>query len=298
MTLVETRAELDAALAPVRAGGRTVALVPTMGALHAGHRGLIRRAADLADVVVVSVFLNPLQFAPGEDLDRYPRTLDADLELCAEAGADLVFAPSVATMYPAGEPQVRVDAGPLGAVLEGASRPGHFDGVLTVVAKLFGVVRPQVAVFGAKDAQQLALVRRMVADLDLPVRIEELPTVREPDGLALSSRNRYLDAAGREAALALSRAMRAGGAAAADGPAAVLDAARRELAAQPGVEPDYVALVDPQTFGEDLDASAEDGRALLLVAARVGGTRLIDNATIEGVSGAQRAVGHVVGGRT
>lgn len=277
MKVVVERSGLEAELAAVRAAGRTLALVPTMGALHDGHRELIRRAADLADTVVVSVFLNPLQFAPGEDLERYPRTLDADVELCAQAGADLVFAPAVAAMYPAGEPQVRVSAGPLGAVLEGASRPGHFDGVLTVVAKLFGLLRPQVAVFGAKDAQQLALVRRMVVDLDLPVRIQAVPTVREPDGLALSSRNRYLDADGRAAAAALSRALRAGSQAAAEGPGAVVAAARAVLSAQAGVQADYVVLVDPDTFGEEPAGAALRRPALLLVAARVGGTRLIDN---------------------
>jgi pantoate--beta-alanine ligase len=275
--VVVERSELEAELAAVRAGGRTLALVPTMGALHDGHRELIRRAAGLADTVVVSIFLNPLQFAPGEDLERYPRTLDADVELCTQAGADLVLAPTVAAMYPAGEPHVRVSAGPLGAVLEGASRPGHFDGVLTVVAKLFGLVRPQVAVFGAKDAQQLALVRRMVVDLDLPLRIEAAPTVREPDGLALSSRNRYLDADGRAAAAALSRALWAGSEAAAQGPGAVVAAARAVLSAQAGVQADYVVLVDAETFGEEPAGAAPGRPALLLVAARVGGTRLIDN---------------------
>ncbi len=288
MRLAVDRRELEAALAPVRAAGRSVALVPTMGALHAAHRTLVQQASALADVVVVSIFVNPLQFGPAEDFDRYPRSLAADLELAARAGADLVFAPSVEEMYPAGEPQVRVSAGPLGRVLEGAVRPGHFDGVLTVVAKLFGLVRPQVAVFGCKDAQQLALVRRMVVDLDLPVLVEAAPTVRADDGLALSTRNDYLDPAGRLAATALHRALAAGAGATADGPDAVVATARAVLSAQPGVEADYVALVDPRTFSEDLGGTV-DGTALLLVAARVGGTRLIDNLLVEDIPALEQA---------
>src|SRR6185369_3443659 len=185
---------------------------PTMGALHAGHAALVdeaRSRVDPDDAVVVSIFVNPLQFGPGEDLDRYPRTFDADLEVCREHGADVVFAPSVDEVYPGGDPQVTVDPGPLGSVLEGATRPGHYRGVLTVVAKLFGLVRPDLAVFGEKDYQQLVLVRRMSQDLCLGVEIVGAETVREPDGLALSSRNRFLGQEDRHRAAALSRALRA-----------------------------------------------------------------------------------------
>lgn len=274
--LVQTVAELRAALTP-----RRRAVVMTMGALHEGHLELVRRAAALADEVVVTIFVNPLQFGPNEDLDRYPRALEADLDELAGTGVvDLVFAPSVSQMYPEGQPQVRVTAGPMGEVLEGASRPGHFDGVLTVVAKLLNLVRPDVALFGQKDAQQLALVRRMVADLDLGVDVVAVPTVREPDGLARSSRNAYLSATEREAALALSRALRAGVDAAAGGPAAVLAAAREELAAADLVDVDYVELVDPETMRPP-SATTPERATLLLVAARVGPTRLIDNAVID-----------------
>jgi pantoate--beta-alanine ligase len=279
--VVVDRAGLAAALAPLRAAGRSLALVPTMGALHDAHRSLIRRAAELADVVVVSVFVNPLQFGPHEDFNRYPRSLDSDIDVCAQEGAAIVLAPSVDAMYPAGEPQVRVHAGPLGELLEGASRPGHFDGVLTVVAKLFGLVRPAVAVFGRKDAQQLALVQRMVRDLEFPVRVEAVPIVRDEHGLALSSRNGYLDARGRLAAGALSRALRAGVDAGPGGPQAVVTAAWDVLAREPGVVVDYLTLVDPVTFNERLtDSAAGATDALLLVAAGVEGTRLIDNMTV------------------
>ncbi|WP_431888196.1 pantoate--beta-alanine ligase [Nocardiopsis alba] len=260
--------------------GRT-ALVPTMGALHGGHRTLMRLAREKADTVVVSVFVNPLQFGPGEDLDRYPRDLPADLAVCGEEGVDVVFAPEVETMYPT-EQMVTVDAGPMGERLEGASRPGHFTGVLTVVTKLFQLVRPDLAVFGEKDAQQIALVRRMVVDLNLPVEIVGAPTLRDPDGLASSSRNVYLDDAERASALSLSRALRAGADAADAGADAVRAAARAVLDeashATPPVEPDYLALVDPATFAE---APADHkGAAVLAVAARVGATRLIDNVSV------------------
>ena len=212
-TLAGTREELSALLAPARAAGLPVGLVPTMGALHAGHASLLRtaRAAVGDGPVVASVFVNPLQFGAGEDLDRYPRTLDADLAVCAAEGVDVVFAPSVDEVYPSGAatPGVTVEPGPLGTVLEGAVRPGHFRGVLTVVAKLFGLVEPDVAVFGLKDFQQFALISRMVADLCLDVEVLGADTVREPDGLALSSRNRFLDAEQRRQALVLSRALRA-----------------------------------------------------------------------------------------
>jgi pantoate--beta-alanine ligase len=270
LTLATTRAEL----AHVRASlAGPVGLVMTMGALHEGHAELIRyaRAKDLP--VIVTIFVNPLQFGPHEDLNRYPRTLEADLDLCRAGGVDVVFAPAVDEIYPHGEPAVRVDPGPLATVFEGASRPGHFDGVLTVVLKVFNLVRPDVAFFGEKDYQQLALIRAMVADLDLGVRIVGVPTVREPDGLARSSRNRYLSPEQRELALSLSRALRVG-AAAAGGPAEVLAAARAEIPAD--VELDYLALTGPA-----LDAAPERGPARLLVAARVGTTRLIDNIPVE-----------------
>ncbi len=276
--VVATRADLNAFLASRRDAG-PVALVPTMGALHAGHAGLVRLARlRTAGPVAVSVFVNPLQFGPSEDLDRYPRTFDADLEVCAREGADVVFAPSVEEVYPGGEPQVTVDAGPLGERLEGAVRPGHFRGVLTVVAKLFGLVRPDLAVFGQKDFQQLVLVRRMVADLCLDLEIVGAETEREADGMALSSRNRYLDDEGRERAAVLSRALRAAQAGAADGVASARAAAHAELRAVPGVDLDYLALTTPDLAELDDDAEpapGAEGRAL--VAARVGTTRLIDN---------------------
>ena len=272
VTVATTIPELEAARARVTG---SLALVPTMGALHEGHLSLIRRAAAEADSVAVSIFVNPLQFTPGEDLDRYPRMLDADLRACEEAGVDLVFAPRPEVVYPE-PPVVTVAPGRMGTLLEGAHRPGHFDGVLTVVLKLFHLVRPHVAVFGQKDAQQLAMVRRMVDDLNVGVRVLAGETVREPDGLALSSRNRYLTPADRETAVALSRALFAGRDAASDGPGAVREAAEKELSAATGdLTIDYLALVDPNTF-EPVDPSHE-GPALLAVAARAGTTRLIDN---------------------
>jgi pantoate--beta-alanine ligase len=267
-------------LAAARRGlAAPVVLVPTMGALHEGHRALIRRAREIASPngsVVVSVFVNPLQFGAGEDLDRYPRTLKEDVLIVAEEGGDLLFAPNAAQMYP--RPQlIIVDPGPVGRILEGESRPGHFAGVLTVVAKLLQLVRPDVAVFGEKDAQQLALVRRMAADLDLGTEIAAVPIVRDPDGLAISSRNRFLSPAERRTALLLAAALRAGQDAAPDGPAAVRKAAGEVLGtpADPPLELDYLALVDPDTFEEAGEEHA--GPARLLVAARVGSTRLIDN---------------------
>jgi pantoate--beta-alanine ligase len=273
--LVHTRQELRGALAN-RSG--EVGVVMTMGALHDGHRELIKVARRRCEVIVVTVFLNPLQFAPSEDLSRYPKTLDADVALSAEENVDLVFAPSVEEVYPAGEPQVRVHAGPLGDVLEGASRPGHFDGVLTVVAKLLHLTSPDVAYFGQKDAQQLLMIRRMALDLDFPVEVVAVPTVRDPDGLALSSRNTYLTDADRDVALTLSRALHAGAAAAGDGPDGVRAAATAVLAEQPGIGVDYLALVDPADLREVTDDFA--GEALLAVAAKVGTTRLIDNVLV------------------
>ncbi|MDQ2722548.1 MAG: pantoate--beta-alanine ligase, partial [Actinomycetota bacterium] len=233
----------------LRATGRQVVLVPTMGALHTGHLELVRQAKRVPGaVVVVSIFVNPLQFGPGEDLDRYPRTLAEDLAICAAEGVALVFAPSAAEMYPHGKPQVSVEPGPAGRRLEGQFRPGFFDGVLTVVLKLLHLTRPDVVVFGEKDAQQLALVRRMVTDTDLGIIVESVPTARDADGLATSSRNRYLSAAERSVALALPRALRAAQAQAADGVTAVLSAAREVLRAEPALAVDYLEVVDPGTF--------------------------------------------------
>jgi pantoate--beta-alanine ligase len=257
--------------------GRTVGFVPTMGAFHDGHASLMRRARDERDHVVVSIFVNPLQFGPGEDLSRYPRDEDRDLSIAGQLGVSVVFAPSVEEMYPAGPPEVTVDPGPLGDRLEGTARPGHFRGVATVVAKLFDVIGPSTAYFGEKDAQQLAVVRRMVRDLSLPVRVEGCPTVREPDGLATSSRNAYLSPVQREAAgclfLALSEAaqMARGG----ERDAATLVAAMaREIGATPEARIDYAAVVDDESFEE---VSTIAGSARALVAARFGETRLIDN---------------------
>ncbi|MFG1998717.1 pantoate--beta-alanine ligase [Spirillospora sp. NPDC048911] len=273
--IAKTREELAA----VRSGARgTVALVPTMGALHEGHRSLIRKARSLADVVAVSIFVNPLQFGPNEDLDRYPRTFADDIEACAAEGVDIVFAPTRDVMYPR-EPQVTIDPGPMGEIVEGETRPGHFAGMLTVVMKLFQLVRPDIAVFGEKDAQQLAMIRRMVADLDVPVRVVGGPTVRELGGLALSSRNRYLSEAERETALALAQALQAGADAVPDGPVAVTGAAREVLdkaaRAEPPLKLDYLVLVDPSTFTEV--PAGYTGEAVLAVAGRVGSTHLIDN---------------------
>jgi pantoate--beta-alanine ligase len=252
-----------------------VALVPTMGALHEGHLTLVRAARERAASVVVSVFVNPTQFGPGEDYDRYPRTWDADLAALAGEGADLVFHPGVEDVYPAGALGVTVDPGPLGSVLEGAVRPGHFAGVLTVVAKLFGLVRPDVAIFGEKDYQQLTLIRAMARELALGVEVLGVPTVREDDGMALSSRNRYLTPELRSAAVAISAALRAGADAGPAGADAVLDAARAVLAGAPELVPDYLELTDP-----DLGPAPAAGPARLLVAARAGTTRLLDNAAV------------------
>jgi pantoate--beta-alanine ligase len=249
--------------------------VPTMGALHEGHRALVRAARERAGSVVVSVFVNPTQFGPGEDFDRYPRTWDADLAALAEEGADAVFHPPVDEVYPPGAVGVAVHPGPLGDVLEGAVRPGHFTGVLTVVAKLFGLVRPDLAVFGEKDYQQLTLVRAMARELALGVEVVGVPTVREDDGMALSSRNRYLSPEQRATATTISRALHAGAAAGPQGADAVLGAARAVLAEAPGLLQDYLALTDP-----DLGPPPPAGPARLLVAARAGSTRLIDNTAL------------------
>jgi pantoate--beta-alanine ligase len=270
-TLVHTRAELAAARAA--APGR-VAVVMTMGALHDGHRQLMREARKHADFVIATIFVNPLQFGPNEDFDKYPRTLAADVEACTAEGVDVVFAPDRDEMYPGGTPSITMNAGPVGELLEGASRPGHFSGMLTVVAKLLRLTRADVALFGEKDYQQLALIKLMVRDVELGVEIVGVPTVRENDGLALSSRNRYLDADQRRAALALSHALREG--AAQNDPQRVLEAATKILGDEPGVAVDYLALTDPL-----LGPAPAAGPARLLVAAKVGATRLIDNVPVQ-----------------
>ncbi len=267
--VVRTAAELREATAG------TVALVPTMGALHDGHVSLMQFARPLAQTLVVSIFVNPTQFAAGEDLDSYPRTFDEDLERCAAAGVDVVFAPTVEEMYPAGlEGTVAVDPGPLASILEGAQRPTHFRGVLTVVAKLFGLVRPDVAVFGEKDYQQLTLIRLMSRELCLGVEVVGCPTVREQDGLAMSSRNRYLAPSERHRAAAISAALRAGADAAHAGATAALEAAEKVLA-DAGIDPDYLVLADP-----DLGPAPTSGASRMLVAARVGTPRLLDNLSV------------------
>ncbi len=277
---VRRKDELRALLAAARAEGRSIGLVPTMGYLHEGHLSLLRAARAECDLVVMSLFVNPAQFGPGEDLDRYPRDESRDAELAGEAGVDLVYAPPVDEVYPDGF-STSVEVSGLTEVLCGdPSRrgPGHFRGVTTVVAKLFNTVGPDVAYFGRKDAQQVAAIRRMVRDLDIPVRIEALPIVREADGLAMSSRNAYLGSQDRERATALSRALReVERVVAVDSLAAALAAGRHELEAA-GIEPEYLEARD----AENLQPVAElDGRPVLVaLAARFGGARLIDNVLI------------------
>ena len=264
MTTHRTIAGLRAALAPLRAG--SVGLVPTMGALHAGHEALVRRAGAECDVVVASIFVNPAQFGPGEDFERYPRDEEQDTALAESWGVDHLFVPPVEEMYPDGF-GTWVEVGDLGDELEGAVRPGHFRGVATVCLKLFNIVRPERAYFGQKDAQQAAVLERMARDLDLGLEIRVVPTVREPDGLAVSSRNAYLSPEEREAAAALPRALAEGLKA---GPERAAEAARAALAGEPRLEPDYV------------EVARLNGRVYLLAAARVGTTRLIDNVVLEG----------------
>ena len=296
--LTHTREELAAALSTLEG---SVALVMTMGALHRGHLELVRQAHELADHVVVTIFVNPTQFAPGEDYDAYPRTLDADMEALSTVGADVVWAPSNDDAYPV-PATTRIDAGPVAHILEGATRPTHFAGVALVVTKALNLIRPDIALFGQKDAQQLAVIRTFVRDLDIPVRIHGVEIVRDSDGVALSSRNQYLSDTEREHARALSRAIDEARAAAALGVpvSEVLRAAQQVLDAENGVEPDYVAIVDDDDFTllvgsgsaadqvnpELRDASFERWaaqgtmRARILLAARVGATRLIDNADV------------------
>lgn len=258
--------------ASLRKVGKQVVLVPTMGALHEGHLALVEAARRTPGaVVVVSIFVNPLQFGPGEDLDAYPRTLDEDVARLANVGVELVFAPSASTMYPDG-PRTTVQPGATGDILDGAARPGHFAGMLTVVAKLFNIVGPHQAFFGEKDYQQLVLIRQMVADLDMDVRVVGVPTIREPDGLAMSSRNRYLSSDERELATTINAALVAGTFAAKGGQQAVLGAARAVLAERPQILIDYLEL-----RAGDLGEPPAEGSGRLLVAARVGTTRLIDN---------------------
>ena len=278
MRVATSVAELDAVRAELLAGTAPrphLGFVPTMGALHEGHLSLVRLARGVADLVVMSIFVNPLQFGPNEDYARYPRTLEVDLARAELAGVDLVFTPSVAEIYPAGR-QVSVSAGPIGDLLEGASRPGHFDGMLTVVLKLLNIVRPDIAVFGRKDAQQLACIRRMALDLNLEVAIVGAPIIREPDGLAMSSRNRFLGPAERSTAQVLNASLRA--AEAETTPAASRAAAQRVLAPSIGageIELDYVTVVNAATMVAVPDDHT--GPALAMIAARVGSTRLIDN---------------------
>lgn len=278
VTVAATVSELRALTA-----GRRVALVPTMGALHDGHRALVTRAVELvnqgvADVVVASIFVNPLQFGPNEDLEKYPRTIDEDLAMLDAAGVEVVFAPTVEEMYPHGTLETKITAGDVGSRFEGRTRAGHFDGVLTVVAKLLNIARAEVVVFGQKDAQQVFLVQRMVRDLSMPVRVEVVETVREESGLALSSRNRFLDAKQHRAALALSAALEAAASSADRGIDAVLAAAQSVLMGEHQVELDYLAVVNPSTFLPVDDGYR--GPARVLIAARVGTTRLIDNERI------------------
>lgn len=264
--------ELHRVSRALRRAGKRVVLVPTMGALHAGHLELIRTAKRQGDaVVIVSIFVNPLQFGAGEDLDAYPRTFDEDLALLRPLGVELVFAPTPAGMYPHG-PRTTVQPGPAGQILEAATRPTHFAGMLTVVLKLLNITMPHTAYFGEKDYQQLVLITQMVADLNLDIEIVGVPTVREADGLALSSRNRYLSDEQRDLATALSAALTAGAHAAAGGRDAIVDTARSVLEAVPGIELDYLEL-----RGRDLGEPPELGDGRLLVAARIGSTRLIDN---------------------
>jgi pantoate--beta-alanine ligase len=275
-TIPEVRAHVAAA----RAAGRGIGLVPTMGAFHAGHEALMRAAREICDEVVVSLFVNPAQFDEPADLAAYPRGEERDAAIAAELGVDALFAPAAEEIYPGGF-ATTIRVGGLASVLEGAQRgASHFDGVCTVVCKLFNIVAPDVAFFGQKDAQQVVVIRRMVRDLDIPVRLHVVPTVREPDGLALSSRNERLDPVQRERALALSGALEAVRDAVADGErdAAALAAAGRAAMVAQGVEPEYLALVDPETLEPVRELA---GHVLVVVAARVGPARLIDNAVID-----------------
>jgi len=280
MRISKTIAETRAAVRELRAAGRTVGLVPTMGALHAGHVSLVRAARKQCDAVVVSLFVNPTQFGPNEDFAKYPRTWDSDCALLEREGVDLIFAPGAEEMYPVGA-STFVEVECVSDRLDGASRPGHFRGVATVVAKLFHIVAPDKAFFGQKDAAQVAVLRRMVRDLNFDLELVSCPTVREADGLALSSRNRYLSAEERGQALVLSRALRRVEERIAQGvleSAALIREAQEMLAAEAGVRVDYLRIVDPSSLEDVADVC---GGALVAVAAVVGTTRLIDNVVIE-----------------
>lgn len=280
MKVIRQAGQFSHALEAERSAGRAIGLVPTMGCLHDGHASLIRRAAAECDIVAVTVFVNPLQFGPGEDFDAYPRDLEADVDAAERAGAEFVFAPIVEEMFPV-ERCTSVHVAGLGDLFEGASRPGHFDGVATVVAKLFALAGPSRAYFGHKDFQQLLVVRRMVSDLSFPVEVVACPTVRDIDGVALSSRNRNLGSDERAAAAVLYRALRAGAASVLAGeldPTEVRSLVSAIVEAEPLVSLDYVAVVDSSTLVEPEKLS---GELRLLVAARVGGTRLIDNVGVE-----------------
>jgi len=276
--VIETVAGMRDVVAHERSAGRTVALTPTLGALHQGHLAHVERAAELADVRIVSIFVNPTQFGANEDLEKYPRTMDEDLDMLGTLGVPYVFAPSVEEMYPKGPTSTTISAGQIGTMFEGKTRPGHFDAVLTVVAKLLAITSPQFVTFGQKDAQQLFLVRRMITDLNIPVQLEIIETVREEDGLALSSRNQFLDASQREAASILSAALKAATSAADSGLDAVIAAAQGALVGESRVELDYFTVVDTDTFMPVPDGYR--GPAVALVAARVGETRLIDNSSL------------------
>jgi pantoate--beta-alanine ligase len=279
-----TIAEVREGVARGRRAGRTIGLVPTMGALHAGHARLIESARAASDLVVVSIFVNPSQFGPHEDYRRYPRPFEADLELCAFHGADLVFGPSAEEIYPKGPNSTFVEVPGLSDRLEGASRPGHFRGVATVVLKLLSIVEPDLAFFGAKDYQQLQVIRRMVGDLNVNVEIRAVSTVREADGLALSSRNRYLNAEERRAAVVLSRALERASEAVRGGERCaerVRQILRQTLESEPLATLDYAEVADPET----LEPASEVGPghpAVAMVAARVGPARLIDNVALPG----------------
>ena len=279
MKVLRAGSELRRALHSARRGGDSIGFVPTMGALHAGHLSLVRAARRSTDVVVMSIFVNPLQFGPQEDYESYPRQEARDLEVASAEGVDVVFIPSVDEMYPHGD-STRVSVADLSVMFEGTARPGHFDGVCTIVAKLFNIVEPDVAFFGQKDAQQVAVIRRMVRDLHIPVEVSVGDTVREPDGLALSSRNAYLSSEERRKATVLFRSLLRGRAVLEGGgtPEDAESEIRQVLSSCDGVQVDYACAVEPDTFGPP----RSEGPVLLAVAARVGTTRLIDNLVVEG----------------
>ena len=279
MQIITGAESLAAVVSNARQQGKSVSFVPTMGALHDGHLSLVTIAHEQSDFVVVSIFVNPLQFGANEDFEKYPRTLQDDAEKLSAANVDVLFAPDVEDVYPHGD-QITQHAGPVGETFEGKIRPGHFDGMLTVVARLFDLVRPDISVFGNKDAQQLFLIRQMVENSNHrwnALQLVGAPIIREEDGLAMSSRNRYLSETERELAQKISRALRAAEATQGDA-AARLTAAEQVMATAPAVRLDYVALINPATF-EPIEAGFV-GRALLIIAAQVGGTRLIDNLSI------------------